>query len=130
MSVGAGPARYSVHSSGRRTVSARTGIPGVYYQQSVSGRGRKPTAAASASADRARKPGLFAPKAEKELYKAVGSEETDDDADEPTSSRPRPGFVEHRLGSHPWDEVEYEPVYERIALGCAENNYLSSSPSQ
>jgi hypothetical protein len=45
-SAGAGGVRYSVHSSGRRTVSARTGVPGVYYQKSVSGRsGGRPAAA-------------------------------------------------------------------------------------
>ena len=77
MSVGAGPARYSVHSSGRKTVSARTGIPGVYYQQSVSGSGRAPASEIPAPAGRARKPGLFAPKAEKELYKAISSQDAE-----------------------------------------------------
>jgi hypothetical protein len=38
-SVGGRGARYSVHSSGQRTVSAGSGvIPGVYYQKSVSGK--------------------------------------------------------------------------------------------
>jgi hypothetical protein len=33
-------ARYSLHSSGRRTVSAGSGVvPGVFYQKSVSGKG-------------------------------------------------------------------------------------------
>ena len=46
-SVGGKGGRYSVHSSGRQTVSAGSGvIPGVYYQQSVgggrSGRGQAP----------------------------------------------------------------------------------------
>jgi Protein of unknown function (DUF4236) len=36
-SAGVGAGRYSVHSSGRRTVSARSGVPGVYYQKSVGG---------------------------------------------------------------------------------------------
>jgi hypothetical protein len=36
MSFGVGPARYTMHSSGWQTVSTRTGIPGVYYQESVS----------------------------------------------------------------------------------------------
>jgi tetratricopeptide (TPR) repeat protein len=72
-SVGGKYGRYSAHSSGRRTVSFSTGVPGVYYQQSASGRGRQPGArAAPAQAPaNAPKPGLFAPKGEKELYKAV-----------------------------------------------------------
>jgi hypothetical protein len=37
-SVGGRGGRYSVHSSGRRTVSAGSGIvPGVYYQKSLGG---------------------------------------------------------------------------------------------
>ena len=40
-SVGAGGVRYSAHSSGRRTVSAQSGIPGVTYQKSVRGSGSK-----------------------------------------------------------------------------------------
>ena len=37
-SVGGKGGRYSVHSSGRKTVSAGSGVvPGVYYQKSVSG---------------------------------------------------------------------------------------------
>jgi tetratricopeptide (TPR) repeat protein len=67
MSVGGGPLRYSVHSSGRKTVSARTGIPGVWYQESVGGGRRQssgPTLVAAA------KPGMFAPKGEKALHKA------------------------------------------------------------
>ena len=36
-SVGGKCGRYSAHSSGRKTVSAGTGVPGVYYQESVSG---------------------------------------------------------------------------------------------
>lgn len=73
-SVGAGPARYSVHSSGRRTVSARTGIPGVTYQASSGGGGRAAAAASArqpAAPRSAVKPGLFAPKGEKQLYKAL-----------------------------------------------------------
>jgi tetratricopeptide (TPR) repeat protein len=69
-SFGSKYGRYSVHSSGRRTVSARTGIPGVYYQQSVAG-GRQAGIPQQAAPEKSRKPGLFAPKAEKALYKAV-----------------------------------------------------------
>jgi tetratricopeptide (TPR) repeat protein len=71
-SVGGKGGRYSVHSSGRRTVSAGSGvIPGVYYQQSVGG-GRSARAQAPAQAPaKAPKPGLFAPKGEKELYNAI-----------------------------------------------------------
>jgi hypothetical protein len=37
-SVGGRGGRYSVHSSGRRTISAGSGIvPGVYYQKSAAG---------------------------------------------------------------------------------------------
>jgi tetratricopeptide (TPR) repeat protein len=78
VSAGAGGVRYSVHSSGRRTVSARTGIPGVYYQESVSGGIRaRPRAAAPVAArpPRAVRPGLFAPKGEKALYKAIQAQD-------------------------------------------------------
>jgi tetratricopeptide (TPR) repeat protein len=74
-SVGAGPARYSVHSSGRRTFSARTGIPGITYQGSSGGRGHTHAVTARArqpaAPHEAAKPGLFAPKGEKQLYKAL-----------------------------------------------------------
>jgi tetratricopeptide (TPR) repeat protein len=78
MSAGVGGVRYSVHSSGRRTVSARTGIPGIYYQQSVSGArrsGRRAVAPVAAPPPRAVKPGLFAPKREKALYKAIQAQD-------------------------------------------------------
>ncbi len=69
-SVGGRHGRYSAHSSGRRTVSASTGVPGVYYQKGVSKKTESgaPQAVAPPSA---KKPGMFAPKGEKELYKAV-----------------------------------------------------------
>ena len=80
MSAGAGGARYSVHSSGRRTVSARSGIPGVSYQSTASG-GNRASARSQARPTRRQppaapqpapsKPGLFAPKGEKLLYKAI-----------------------------------------------------------
>ncbi len=74
-SVGAGGVRYSAHSSGRRTVSARTGIPGVSYQKSVgrgqSRSGRERMAAQPSAPPSSKKPGMFAAKGEKELYKAV-----------------------------------------------------------
>jgi hypothetical protein len=72
-SVGGRGGRYSVHSSGRRTVSAGGGlVPGVYYQKSSGGsrKGAKQVQEAPPAAH-AKKPGLFAPKGEKELYKAV-----------------------------------------------------------
>jgi tetratricopeptide (TPR) repeat protein len=73
-SVSAGSAHYSVHSSGRKTFTTRTGIPGITYQKSSGGGGHTaarthvqlPTAGQAAV-----KPGLFAPKGEKQLYKAV-----------------------------------------------------------
>jgi tetratricopeptide (TPR) repeat protein len=75
-SAGAGGVRYSAHSSGRRTVSAHSGVPGVYYQKSVAGGrssrgGRAASSAPPPPATRPLKPGLFAPKGEKELYKAI-----------------------------------------------------------
>ena len=77
-SMGAGGARYSVHSTGRRTVSAHSGIPGIYYQKSVSGKGGRTSAGsgpqATASAAPA-KPGLLAPRGEKQLWKAIRAQD-------------------------------------------------------
>ena len=77
-SIGAPSARASVHSTGRRTTTLGSGIvPGVYYQTSASGHGRrtrgtaKPAAPAPRRSVRAIKPGLFAPRGEKALYTAV-----------------------------------------------------------
>ncbi len=69
MSFGGGPFRYSVHSSGRETVSARSGVPGIYYQKSVSG-SRGASAPAPAVPPPPPKPGLFAPKGEKQLLQS------------------------------------------------------------
>jgi tetratricopeptide (TPR) repeat protein len=78
-SVGGAGSRYSVHSSGRRTVTAGGGvIPGVYYQKSASGggsRSRGATAQEAAPPPPAKKPGLFAPKGEKQLYKAIKAQD-------------------------------------------------------
>jgi tetratricopeptide (TPR) repeat protein len=75
-SVGGKGGRYSVHSSGRKTVSAGSGIvPGVYYQKSVSGKGSSSGAAPPAAATK--KPGMFAPKGEKQLYKAIQAQDTE-----------------------------------------------------
>ena len=77
VSAGAGGGRYSIHSSGRRTASARTGIPGVTYQSTASSgkrRSQAPPARRQVSAvpsPTPSKPGLFAPKGEKQLYKAI-----------------------------------------------------------
>jgi tetratricopeptide (TPR) repeat protein len=78
-SIGGGGVRYSAHSSGRRTVSARTGIPGVTYQKSV-GSSRKASSRSRAAAppvapSAPSKPGLFAPKGEKQLYKAIKAQD-------------------------------------------------------
>ena len=77
-SFGGRGGRYSVHSSGRRTVSAGGGvIPGVHYEQSVGGGRRRAQSRGRAAAPEhvappaPRKPGLFAPKGEKQLYKAI-----------------------------------------------------------
>jgi tetratricopeptide (TPR) repeat protein len=81
MSVGTKGLRYSVHSSGRRTTSA--GIPGsgVRYQTTTTSRGRARTRSGSGGAvterkgtPAPRKPGLFAPRVTKALYRAVGSQ--------------------------------------------------------
>jgi tetratricopeptide (TPR) repeat protein len=70
-SVGAGSVRYSAHSTGRRTVSARTGVPGVWYQQQTGGGSRaKARQPAPLPVVAPQKPGLFAPKSEKQLFKA------------------------------------------------------------
>ncbi len=80
-SVGGKGGRYSVHSSGRRTVSVGSGvIPGVYYQKSVSGKGSsrggsRAAAAPTAASAAPKKPGMFAPKGEKELYKAIKAQD-------------------------------------------------------
>src|SRR5436190_6256820 len=82
-SVGGKGGRYSAHSSGRRTVSAGSGVvPGVYYQKSVSGKGTQGGLSSSAAAAQTapvapKKPGIFAPKGEKELYKAVKAQDSD-----------------------------------------------------
>jgi tetratricopeptide (TPR) repeat protein len=76
-SFGGRGGRYSVHSSGRKTVSAGSGIvPGVYYQKSVSGKGSS-SGAAPPVAPPKKKPGLFAPKGEKQLYKAIQAKDTE-----------------------------------------------------
>jgi tetratricopeptide (TPR) repeat protein len=72
-SVGGRGARYSVHSSGRRTASV--GIPGtgLGYTKTTKGGAKKSTpstAPAQQAPPPAPKPGFFAPKGEKELYKA------------------------------------------------------------
>jgi tetratricopeptide (TPR) repeat protein len=76
-SAGGRGGRYSVHSSGRRTVSAGGGVvPGVYYQKSVSGSGsREGGSQAKAPLPSPKKPGLFAPKGEKALYEAVKAQD-------------------------------------------------------
>lgn len=72
-SVGGRGARYSVHSSGRRTVS--TGLPGtgMGYVKTTSGRGSSSGPDLQQTAPKPQKPGFFAPKGEKKLYKAVDS---------------------------------------------------------
>jgi tetratricopeptide (TPR) repeat protein len=79
-SVGGKGARYSVHSSGRRTTSLGSGVvPGVYYQSSKRGGSRESkgqsTQPQGAAPVTPKKPGLFAPKGEKALYKAVKAQD-------------------------------------------------------
>jgi len=77
MSVGGRGMRYSVHSSGRHTGSV--GLPGTGLSYVVSkGGSRRPgqihaVAARANAVPKVNKPGWFAPKAEKELYKIVKS---------------------------------------------------------
>ena len=78
-SVGGRGGRYSVHSSGRRTTTLGSGVvPGVYYQKSGSG-GRSRSAAGrpvdASPTPAPKKPGLFAPKGEKQLYKAIKAQD-------------------------------------------------------
>jgi tetratricopeptide (TPR) repeat protein len=75
-SVGGQGGRYSVHSSGRRTVTAGSGIiPGVYYQQSVGGESGSRVHSNAPPVANPPKPGLFAPKGEKELYNALKAQD-------------------------------------------------------
>ena len=75
-SVGGGGARYSAHSSGRRTTTLGSGVvPGVYYQKSSSGGSRSSASAQQVAPPSPKKPGMFAPKGEKELYKAIKAQD-------------------------------------------------------
>jgi tetratricopeptide (TPR) repeat protein len=75
--LGFGPRglRYTVHTSGRRTFTARSGVPGVYYQtqrHSSGGPSRRPAAVSKrAVPQQDAKPGMFAPRGEKDLYQAI-----------------------------------------------------------
>ena len=80
--VGAGGrgGRYSVHSSGRRTVTAGSRVvPGVYYQKRVRGGFRRgvhgPASEPVEAPPTPRTPGFFAPKGEKELCKAIKAQD-------------------------------------------------------
>jgi tetratricopeptide (TPR) repeat protein len=76
-SVGGRGARYSAHSSGRRTTTVGSGVvPGVYYQESSSGSGSRSSATSQpTAAPSPKKPGLFSPKGEKQLYKAIKAQD-------------------------------------------------------
>jgi len=80
-SVGGKGGRYSAHSSGRRTTTLGSGVvPGVYYQKSSGGGSsrsgsRSQSAAQQAAPPSPKKPGMFAPKGEKELYKAIKAQD-------------------------------------------------------
>lgn len=80
LSVGVPGARYSVHSTGRRTASVGVPGSGVRYQVTRGvGRARsRSTQTPGAPADRpvvGAKPGLFAPKGEKALHRAIVANE-------------------------------------------------------
>jgi tetratricopeptide (TPR) repeat protein len=80
-SVGGKGGRYSVHSSGRQTTTVGSGIvPGVYYQSSKGGGSSRSGSGSRAAAQQVappspKKPGMFAPKGEKELYKAIKAQD-------------------------------------------------------
>ena len=75
-SVGGEGGRYSLHSSGRRTTTLGSGVvPGVYYQKSSSGGSRSSASAQQVAPPSPKKPGMFAPKGEKELYKALKAQD-------------------------------------------------------
>jgi tetratricopeptide (TPR) repeat protein len=75
-SVGGKGARYSAHSSGRRTTTLGSGVvPGVSYQKSSSGGRSRSGAPSQPAAPPAKKPGLFAPKGEKQLHKAIQAQD-------------------------------------------------------
>ena len=80
-SVGGKGARYSAHSSGRRTTTLGSGVvPGACYQKSSGGGSSRSSARAREAAQQVappsgKKPGLFAPKGEKELYKAIKAQD-------------------------------------------------------
>jgi hypothetical protein len=81
-SVGGKGARYSAHSSGRRTTTLGSGVlPGAYYQKSSGGGSSRSSGSRSQAAAQPvappspKKPGLFAPKGEKELYKAIKAQD-------------------------------------------------------
>jgi tetratricopeptide (TPR) repeat protein len=73
LSAGTRGARYSVHSSGRRTTSVGVPGTGVGYTSSRGGGGARSSRAKPAAAPIAppAKPGLFAPKHEKAFHKAL-----------------------------------------------------------
>jgi tetratricopeptide (TPR) repeat protein len=107
-SVGGKGVRKSVHSSGRRTTTLGSGVvPGVYYQTSSSGGGTRSKAAPSQpTAAPPKKPGLFASKGEKQLYKAIKAQDVqaikrvgDDHADLRLPSYSLAGLM--MLGSEP-----------------------------
>src|SRR4051812_14931399 len=70
VSVGTRGLRYSVHSSGRRTVSAGLRGTGLGYQESWKV-GSGPTVSAPGMSGRAPRPGLFAAAHEKAFYRAL-----------------------------------------------------------
>lgn len=75
ISAGVKGARYSIHSSGRETTSARLPGTGVYYMRQTGGHGSKASASAKAAPVRQSTPrasaGLFAPAYEKKFTEAV-----------------------------------------------------------
>ena len=114
-SIGSKYARCTVHSSGRRTVSGAGGIiPGVRYQKSVGGSGRRPSAAARrrpsgpVAPPHPQAPGLFAHKYEKDFYKAVQSGD--------------PAVFETAAAEHPEIAAAAEAIAGLLYLGKGQND--------
>jgi tetratricopeptide (TPR) repeat protein len=85
-SAGVRGARYAAHSSGRRTTMIGDPIFGIGYMDQSSGRRKGSARAGGRQSSRAQpapspappaKPGLFAPKGEKRLWKAVRAQDVD-----------------------------------------------------
>jgi tetratricopeptide (TPR) repeat protein len=71
LSVGARGARYSVNTSGRKTASVGLPGSGLSYRSEGGGSTGRPSRSAAVAAPSAPKPGLMAPRYEKEFFKGI-----------------------------------------------------------